>query len=541
MKAQMKEYPFLTNSLFLNRKIHLVYENSLHRNWVPGGEYAGLPHWWIMSGGEKCRHSWLADTCLATLANAPFRPEQSMEAYRNFWHWMDNNPHSPRGTPRYGMIPAGVLTDHGSYYSTYYYSQTPIIAWTLMGIYGQTGDKSFLRESLPRLVAFHDWYERERDIDEDRLIEIGSYGQEERQPRMETIDLKQELDELAIRNEAGGYWAHWGRGKPGVHMSVDRLLVTNRQKEPTGDRFYANVELVESTAGMILMEKSIADAARELGESTLETRFRAFASAREAAMNEMMWNPDDGFYCDLNRDTHEKLRTKGWGQFLPLLSGSASKEQAAQMVKRLSDPRQFWTSFPVSLHAQRDLSDSSADVRDTSVAVNCLISVGLHAYGYHDLALELTKQTIEMLDENRCEQRYSSATGKALGGCYESIAAMVLPMICQSYYGVAPDCTGFEVTDRMLGGWIRYGTLCADYSQPGEIQIRSELDRRIRLSLPPSWSGPSAAGKLSVHQEETEGGRRKTIAFSAGESPGEIGVTMVPGKTVVVCRQEHGA
>lgn len=336
---QERCFPFWTGNLAHNRKIEQVYEYCIRRNRVAGGAYDTLPYPWIASGDGLWHYFAACDAALCAMVTAAVEPEWTREMFRNFWHWMTGNPNFPEGSPGYGMIPGMVRVDHGPYFWTFKLSQTPLWAWAVweayrqdpkeagwapMGeertqrtyrnhwhwmehhpnfpegspgygmipgvvvtdrspdfftfkytqlpltawgvwmVYGQEGNRAFVEESLPYLRKYHRWYVSERDIDADLLIEVGSYTGEVQHARFEGLDFK---------------------------PSLDRMRMTNRQGQLTGDRWYGDVELVEMTCFVIRMEKVLAEFEERVGDGEAAGRYRNLATQREAALNRWTGTP----------------------------------------------------------------------------------------------------------------------------------------------------------------------------------------------------------------------------------------------------------
>ena len=52
-------------------------------------------------------------------------------------------------------------------------SKPALAAWAVENVYRQTGDKEFLKEMYPKLVAYHNWWYTNRDIDKNGIAEYG--------------------------------------------------------------------------------------------------------------------------------------------------------------------------------------------------------------------------------------------------------------------------------------------------------------------------------------------------------------------------------
>lgn len=52
-------------------------------------------------------------------------------------------------------------------------SKPALAAWAVQSVYEATGDKEFLKEMYPKLVAYHNWWYKNRDIDKNGIAEYG--------------------------------------------------------------------------------------------------------------------------------------------------------------------------------------------------------------------------------------------------------------------------------------------------------------------------------------------------------------------------------
>jgi hypothetical protein len=452
-----------TNNPIHDRKIDGIYK-VLGENWVDGGLCENLPWPYIVSAGEGFRHMWLWDTAFGVAGWAPMADPRTKLTYRNHWHWMDHSPNFPEGSPGYGLIPGVIVTDFGPDFLTFKYSQYPLEAWGIAMVYRQDGDKAFVEESLPYLRKYHRWYASERDIDGDLLIEAGSYTGETQHARMEGFDFK---------------------------PSLDLMRMTNRQGQLSGNRWYGDAELVEMTSFVIGMEKILGEFEELLGDAAAAQHYRDLAVRREAALNQRMWNEEDGFYYDIHRDTHQPIRVKTVFGFMPLFSGSCSKQQAARLVAHLKNPEEFWTPCPVPTEARNEPTFRPPDYGrcDTCIETNYLVAAGLCNYGYYDLARELTDLSFQMVDEKTCRENYNSVTGEAGGARFVTFNACLPLMIWQNYYGIGEDFRTIRVTDQDWGKQLKVGKLEVEYTSKQEIRLRSEFGREFRVVAPDSWRG----------------------------------------------------
>lgn len=512
-----------------NRKIQGIYE-MLKENWVEGGKSPNLPYPYLVSAREGYRHDWLLDTSFNAVAWAPFDAKRAKETFRNHWYWIDHHPLYPPGSPGHGMIPGVVVTDHSANYYTFTYTQIPVVARGVWEVYCQTGDREFLQEAYPYLVKFHSWLARERDVDGDLLMELGSYSGQIQFARFEGADF---------------------------NPSLDRMIVTNRLGQLADRRWYGNVELVERTSVMVDLEKALGEIADLLGDQARANELRAVAKRREQAMDAVMWDEREGFYFDVDRDTHKPGKVKSIWNLMPLFSRSCSRSQAAKLVAHLTDPDEFWTPFPVATCARSEpvYRPDGFWRGDCWVQSNFFIARGLRNYGYHELARKLTDTTFLMMDEKTCSEHHDSRTGKDLGAKGASFNSWLLMMMYESYYGIQADYRTIVITDDDWGKHITLGNLEAEYAldgqgteghgadrggtkgrgpggrgtdgrgangrdigatspRSGEIRLRSGFERDLIVVSPDSWKGATPIVKA------VSGGEEATVAAEILEYAG---------------------
>lgn len=116
---------------------------------------------------------------------------------------------------------------------------------------------------------------------------------------------------------------------------------------------------VDAIAQQGLAAYCIAELAAMIGEGELEAQWREMHGAITAKVNELYWSGDDGFYFDIDCDTHEFMKVMTPASFWPLVSGMASAEQAACMADAVRDENKLGGAVPL-LSLARDDGDFHA-------------------------------------------------------------------------------------------------------------------------------------------------------------------------------------
>lgn len=421
---------------------------ALQNKWFsPGGGYVG---------------QWIWDTQFVLAAYAPMGEDAVIRGvYDNYWQTIAKNPEAPPGSFKYGMVP-NFLKD----WPPLGYSQIPILAWGMLQVYRQTGDKILLKQALPWLLAFDNWYSTERDVDNDGLIEFGAYKPFKKAgmlqtARYETFDFFPPMDSM-------------------------KLTVHPTRKE--GGEWYGNIEGVEQTCFLLMSERALVEIANELGEKKIARQYEKIIQRRIDAIQSKMWDPKKKFFFSLDRDSHHPVNVRSIQGFLTLCCGAASKEQAKDLVTELTDNTRWWCKYPVPTVALTDLKfDSNGFWRgDMWPVTTYLVAYGLNRYGYHDEARKLTDKMVELFARNGINERYNGVTGKPLGVQGLGMSCSVWSMIVENYYGITNDYQTICIPPNAKGRHLKLGQLEVFYPANNRVELISGFERKIKITSPDS-------------------------------------------------------
>ncbi len=194
------------------------------------------------------------------------------------------------------------------------------------------------------------------------------------------------------------------------------------------------------------LRQRIIEAAEILGDKLNLKKLQAKNEKLKAAINKYLWSEKDGYYFDVDPRNMKHSNVKCLQAFSALYAGIASQEQAARMVQRLTNPKEFGTPYPcpsVSMDTpdvDPSLITYGGDVEITSglwFTVEALIR-----YGYIALAAKYINQAVAMVAKEGPSSSYSyhSITGKYNQGKHElaSQCAILTDLICKYIIGVNP-------------------------------------------------------------------------------------------------------
>jgi glycogen debranching enzyme len=235
------------------------------------------------------------------------------------------------------------------------WTQPPILAWGVWENYRALGDKACLEYALPRLERYLEWDCSNRDCNANGLLE-------------------------------------WPIGERDVSLGPESGL----DNSPRFDRAVP-LDAVDFSTFAALDMQYTARIAGELGESAKAAEWRDRSRAISGEVHAYLWDETDGFYYDRDLDGRYE-RVRAISGFFPLLLDDIPSRHVDRLVRALSDPAQFNTTFPVPSVAVSDPAFSTDMWRGpTWVNTNYLIVQGLLCRGRIAEARWLARKTVSMV------------------------------------------------------------------------------------------------------------------------------------------------
>ena len=140
--------------------------------------------------------------------------------------------------------------------------------------------------------------------------------------------------------------------------------------------------------------------AAELGDDASAEYYREeFASLRDL-VNTIMWDPEDGFYWDVDT-AGRPTKAKTVAAFWAILAGVAGPDQVARLVDHLRDPASFWRQHPFpTLAADQPAYRAHGEywLGAAWAPTNYMIVKGLRQAGYAEFAREATLRHVEAIE-----------------------------------------------------------------------------------------------------------------------------------------------
>jgi beta-galactosidase len=366
---------------------------TLVNNWRgPGGrmQHSGM---FPSSAINYFNGYWAWDTWKQAVGTLIFDADLAREQVREMFRHQDKS----------GMIADVVYLDASE--DNWRDSKPPLAGWAIEEIYLETGDRAFVEELYPGLVAYHRFWYRDRDHDGDGLCEYGS------------------TDGTVIA-------ARWESGMDNaVRFDGTEML----QNGPHA--WSMNQESVDLNSYLFREKRALAVLAAAIGREEDALRWKQEAVQLGKQIRDQFFDPSTAWFYDTRIDDDTYISAQGPEGWIPLWAGVATYEQADQVRLNMLNPKKFRTSLPFPTVAADHPGFSDGYWRGLVWLDQAWFGIqGLRSYGYHDDAGDLQRQLLETLENvavpgEAIRENYSPLTGEGHNAKHFSWSAAHLLMM----------------------------------------------------------------------------------------------------------------
>lgn len=401
-------------------------------------------------------HQWLWDSCFIAIGQRHYDVERAKSEILSLL----------RGQWANGMVPHIIFSrdaryrrDHDVWRSwlnpnapddviTSGITQPPLLAEAIVRI----GEKltlperrSWYRQTLPNLIAYHEWLYRERDPHAEGLIlQIHPWetGLDNTPPWMK--ELHEHLLPWWVRGLQGlkldgviGWFRRDTRFVPIEQRftTVDALALFDAQRrlrrklyntDKILDHSLFTIEDLAFNAIFIRANEQLRAIAK-----TLRFKLPEDLTARmdlSVAVFEELWDPYSESYFSRDFITHKLIKEPSVASLLPLYAGHIAPERAAMLVKTIENEHMFGPAYPIpSTPVNSPWFDPQRYWQGpTWLNMNWLIADGLRRYKYDDHAEALIESSLELVKgDERFHEYYNPLDGTPLGAPHFSWSAAV--------------------------------------------------------------------------------------------------------------------
>ncbi|OPH55261.1 alpha-glucosidase [Vibrio campbellii] len=364
-----------------------------------------------------------------------------------------------------------------------------LAAWAVMEVYKTTGDKAWIEEMYPKLVAYHNWWLRNRDNNGNGVPEYGAavdkahntpegemYFTVVRGEEHETVVGKKALAKVM----AEGHYdyiespaqtaASWESGrddaavfgfidkeqldayvaKGGKRSDWDVEFAQNRAEDGTLLGYSLLQESVDQASYMYSDNQYLAEMADMLDKEDEAKDFRAKAKHLANYINTCMFDESTGFFYDIRIEdkplangcagkpiVERGMGPEGWS---PLFNGAATQAHADSVVKVMKDSNEFNTYVPLGTAALSNPAFGPDIYWRGRVWVDQFYFglKGMDRYGYRDDAIEMATAFFQHADglvqDGPIRENYNPLTGDQQGAPNFSWSAAHLYMLYNDFF-----------------------------------------------------------------------------------------------------------
>lgn len=438
--------------------------------------------------------TWPWDTWKQAYAMAHFNPDVAKDNIRAVFAFQ-TQPDDPLRPWDAGFIPDLIAynpsQERGGDGSNWNERNTKpsLAAWAVMEVYNTTGDKQWLAEMYPKLVAYHNWWLHNRDHNGNGVPEYGAtrdkahntpdgqmlftvkQGQHEKTlaglNNYDRVVRSGHYDSIEIPAQVAASWES-GRDDAAAFGFIDpeqlaRYLAKGGKRQDWQVKFAENRSADGTLLGYSLLQESVdqasymysdnkylAEMADILGHSTDAATFRSKADKLADYINTCMFDQSSGFFYDIRIEDKPLPngcagkpiveRGKGPEGWSPLFNGAASQQHADAVVKVMKDPREFNTYVPLGTAALTNPAFGADIYWRGRVWVDQLYFglKGMESYGYRADAVAMAQAFFNHADglvtDGPIRENYNPLTGMQQGAPNFSWSAAHLYMLYNDFF-----------------------------------------------------------------------------------------------------------
>ena len=386
---------------------------------------------------------WNWDSCLTALGQAHFDEARAWREIETLFahQWEDGMvPHIVFHQRDEGYFPGPDVWGTGRRVPTSGITQPPVAGFAVARLFARAKDRALAeakaRALLPKLHAWHEWFFRCRDPEGSGLVAVIHPWETGRDNSIDWDEAFERVPTTGVRPFTRRDTQHANPEHRPTQAQYERyiwLVQLFRSLSWDNAKLHdaSPFRLVDPGFNGILLRSSadLADLAEALGETGIARASRARVTQGTAAL-EALWDDGLGQYLCHDRAAGRLVDSASVAGLLavfapiPAARGAAIAARVSKMAEGVG--------FLVPSH---DPADPRFDGRrywrgPVWLVVNYMIADGLAAQGQMQVAAQITKSSLDLIDKSGFAEYYDPQTGEPCGGTsFTWTAAMVIEFL----------------------------------------------------------------------------------------------------------------
>jgi alpha,alpha-trehalase len=302
----------------------------------------------------------------------------------------------------YGMI----LNANRTYFLTR--SQPPFLTEMILGVYGRTHDRAWLRSTVPAIERYYRFWTTPPHLIE--AVGLSRYYDLGDGPAPEVVSDERDAQGRTHYDRVREYYRTHQVDDYDVSQYYDRATDTLTDRFYKGDRsmresgfdpsnrfgpFSASITDYAPVCLNVLLYRMEQEAGRIstiLGDAAAANEWQARARRRRERVDRYLWDPGAGLYFDYSATTGRRRPYEFATTFYPLWAGLSSPEQARRVVGNLS---RF--EAPGGILTSTQTTGSQWDAPFGWAPLQLIAVDGLRRYGYHTAADRVSRNFVSLV------------------------------------------------------------------------------------------------------------------------------------------------
>jgi glycogen debranching enzyme len=289
-------------------------------------------------------------------------------------------------------------------------SQPPVLATALRQIVERHDALDFVRQWYPALVASHRWFHVTRSIDDSCLTTTVHPWESGTDDSPRWLDVMGRIVPSDLPTYIRVDQNHVDANERPNDADYERYvyLVDHQRRLDWNQEAILQlspfcVQDVLTNSVLLRADDDLIWLGEKIGADTSE--IAGYRDRAKAAFTERFWDDEEGLFFDFDVRMKSSIRVNTAMTFLPLWAGLASPHQAAQLLRHLQNPAEYWfepgEGYLVSTTSRTEPAWSPVQYwrGPVWVLMNWFLHGGLIRYGETALADRVHHDTVQLVEK----------------------------------------------------------------------------------------------------------------------------------------------